>query len=175
MSPVLHYALPVMGVCRNYPRALVFSPTKYSGIGIKHIHTLQEIAWIKDIIQHVHDKTTTGQLYQTTLEHLILEVGVNTNLTLVDFSKYNILATNSLIKSTWGFLYENQITIEHNITVPKNTVNDIPIMLQFIQLPTTSEELVALNQCHLYLQAYFVSDLATASGETLSYHAWEGT
>jgi hypothetical protein len=48
-------------------------------------------------------------------------------------------------------------------------------MFWFIQLLTTSEELVALNQCRLYLQAYFVSDLATASGKTLSYHAWEGT
>jgi hypothetical protein len=81
MSPVLHYALPGMGVCRNSPRVLVFSPPEYSGIRIKHIHTLQEIARIKDIIQHVYDKTTTGKLYHTTLEHLILEVGINTNLT----------------------------------------------------------------------------------------------
>jgi hypothetical protein len=78
MSPVLHYALPGMGVCRNSPRVLVFSPPEYSGIRIKHIHTLQEIARIKDIIQHVYDKTTTGKLYHTTLEHLILEVGINT-------------------------------------------------------------------------------------------------
>jgi hypothetical protein len=28
MSPVLHYALPAMGVCRNFPRAMVFSPLK---------------------------------------------------------------------------------------------------------------------------------------------------
>jgi hypothetical protein len=121
------------------------------------------------------NNTTTGKLYQTTLEHLILEVGIDTNLTMVDFSKYNILATNSLIKRTWGFLFKNKIIIDHNIIVPKNTTHDTPIMAEFIQVPATSEELLALNQCRLYLQAYFISDLATASGKTLSYHAWEGT
>jgi hypothetical protein len=28
MSPVLQYALPAMGVCRNFPRSLVFSSTQ---------------------------------------------------------------------------------------------------------------------------------------------------
>jgi hypothetical protein len=109
------------------------------------------------------------------LEYIILEVGIDTNITNVDFTKYNILATNSLIKSTWSFLYEHKIIIDHNITVPKNTIYDNPIMAQFIQVPVTLEEISALNQCRLYLQAYFISDLATASGETLSHHAWEGT
>jgi hypothetical protein len=31
-----------------------------------------------------------------------------------------------------------------------------------------------LNHYRIYLQAYYVSDLATASGKNLSYHAWEG-
>jgi hypothetical protein len=43
MAPVINYALPAMGVCHNFPRDLVFSSTKYCKIGIKHIHTLQEI------------------------------------------------------------------------------------------------------------------------------------
>jgi hypothetical protein len=44
MSPVLKYALPAMGVCGTFPRDLVFSPTTYSGLGIKHLYTMQEIA-----------------------------------------------------------------------------------------------------------------------------------
>jgi hypothetical protein len=43
-SPVINHALPAMGICRNFPRALVFSPTKYAGLGIKHLYTVQEIA-----------------------------------------------------------------------------------------------------------------------------------
>jgi hypothetical protein len=35
MSPVLNYALPAMGICRNFPRDVVFSSTQYCGIGVK--------------------------------------------------------------------------------------------------------------------------------------------
>lgn len=64
--------------------------------------------------------------------------------------------------------------LEHDIKVPKNTVNDCPLMLAFSKFDPSPAELEALNQCHLYLQAYYISDLATASGRNLSYHAWEG-
>jgi hypothetical protein len=37
------------------------------------------------------------------------------------------------------------------------------------------KDLAAINQCRLYLEAYFVSDIASASGQRLSSHAWEGS
>jgi hypothetical protein len=80
MSPVINYALPAMGICRNFPRALVYSPTKYAGLGIKHLYTVQEIARLKDLIQHTYARTTTGQPYHTTLEYLFLELGMGTKL-----------------------------------------------------------------------------------------------
>jgi hypothetical protein len=87
MAPVINYALPALRVCRNYPRDLVFSSTKYCGIGIKHIYTLQEIARIKDILHHTYLQTTTGNLYRTSLEYLILELGMGTDLNSIDYDK----------------------------------------------------------------------------------------
>jgi hypothetical protein len=43
MAPILRYLLPAMGICRNFPRALVYSSNRYMGLGIKHPHTIQEI------------------------------------------------------------------------------------------------------------------------------------
>jgi hypothetical protein len=174
MSPVLNYTLPAIGVCRNFPRALVFSPTKYAGIGIKHIYTLQEIARLKDIVNHTYTNTTSGQLYRTSLEYLILELGMGTDISAIDYAKYNHLATNSLIKSTWKFLNENHITLTHDMSIPHNTVDDKPLMVEVCRFNPTMEEIKAINQCRLYLQAYHVSDIATASGLRLSSHAWEG-
>jgi hypothetical protein len=37
MSIVLQYALPAMGVCKNFPRSLVFVPKDFFGHGIKHL------------------------------------------------------------------------------------------------------------------------------------------
>jgi hypothetical protein len=175
MAPVINYALPAMGVCRTFPRDLVFSPTKYAGLGIKHIHTLQEIARLKDILQHTYDNTTTGKLYRTSLEYLILEIGISTDLSSIDFNLYHTLATDCLVKNTWEFLYTYNIKLEHDITIPKNMTHDSPIMYEFSTKYTSITELEALNQCRIFLRAYYVSDIATASGTKLSHHAWEGT
>lgn len=75
MRPLLFYGLPAMGICRNFPRDLVFAPALYLGIGIKHLYTVQEISRLKDIILHTHASTTTGQLYRTSFELLIIELG----------------------------------------------------------------------------------------------------
>jgi hypothetical protein len=153
MTPILQYALPAMGMCRNFPRALVFSSTKYMGIGIKHIHTLQEIARLKDILNHTYTTTTTGQLYCTSFEYLLLELSMNTDISTVDYTVYHTLTTNCLIKSTWEFLCQHNIKLQHDIDVPKNTTNDYPLMPETRHLDISTRELEAINQCRLYLQA----------------------
>jgi hypothetical protein len=95
MAPVLLYGLPAMGVRRNFPRKMVFAPVKYMGLGFKHLYTLQEIARLKH--------TTTGRLYVTSIELLILEIGTGTSLHNIPFPTVSYLATNSLVKSTWPF------------------------------------------------------------------------
>ena len=63
MAPILMYGLPALGICRYFPRKLVFAPIKYMGLGIPHLYTIQEIAKLKDIIHHTYKTTTTGDLY----------------------------------------------------------------------------------------------------------------
>jgi len=100
MSPILQYCLPAMGYCRNFPRANVFAPRKYMGIGICHLFTLQEILWLKDMINHSYYGTDTGNLYQTSLELLLLEFGQGSNLFKISFTMYSRLATTSLYSAT---------------------------------------------------------------------------
>jgi hypothetical protein len=68
MAPLLQYCLPALGVCRNFPRRLVFSTLDYMGLDIKHLFILQENFWIKDIILHSFNDTLTGKLYHTSME-----------------------------------------------------------------------------------------------------------
>ncbi len=62
MFPILQYGLPAMGICRYIPRKLVFAPTKYMGLGMQHLYTVQEISRLKDIIDHTYKATTAGNL-----------------------------------------------------------------------------------------------------------------
>jgi hypothetical protein len=62
MAPLLHYALPAMGVCCNFPRSKVFAPTSHLGLGLQHLYTLQEIIRLNDIVTHVSKDTITRKL-----------------------------------------------------------------------------------------------------------------
>jgi hypothetical protein len=113
MSPLLNYALPALGVCRTFPRDLVFAPTKYMGLGIKHIHTVQEITRMIDILQHSSQNTLLGSLYKTSLSCLIIELGMIAPLHTIPYTTVHPLATTSLIKTTWEFIHQHQIELRH--------------------------------------------------------------
>jgi hypothetical protein len=74
MMPAIRQLLVSIGVCRNFPRCLVFAPTKYLGLGKQHIHTNQEIQRLLNMLEHTSRNTNTGKLYRASTEHLILEV-----------------------------------------------------------------------------------------------------
>jgi hypothetical protein len=42
MAILLNYALPAMGICRNFPRVIVFAPKQSLGLGLQHQHMIQE-------------------------------------------------------------------------------------------------------------------------------------
>jgi hypothetical protein len=99
---------------------------------------------------------------------------MGTSLHLIEYNKYQSITTHCLVKCTWEFLNKHNINLQHDISIPKNTSMDTLIMEEFCGQKPSLNELIALNQCRLYLNAYYVSDIATASGASISSHAWEG-
>jgi hypothetical protein len=115
MAPLLNYLLPALGVCRTFPRSLVFAPIQYMGLGIKHIHTIQEITWLKDILQHAMQDSLLGSLYKNSLSCLIIELGFDAPLHTIPYSTFLHLVTDSLNKSSWEFLYQHQLELKHTM------------------------------------------------------------
>jgi hypothetical protein len=60
MPPIVWCELPELGSCMNFSQHLVYAPTKYMGVGIQHLHIVQKIMHIKDIILHRMQCSTTG-------------------------------------------------------------------------------------------------------------------
>jgi len=154
MAPALDYALPAMGICRNFPRVLVFAPEKYFGLGMPHLYTLQEIFTLSDLILHTERGTMTGLLVQAKLELLLIELSSNVDLHLLPFHRLQGLSSNSLIKSTWAFLHSHGIRLCHYITMPAPRENDIELMTFFYQHAIQSVMLDQLNKCRLFLKAF---------------------
>jgi hypothetical protein len=174
MAPILQYLLPAMGICRNFPRALVYNSVKYMGVGVQHPYTIQEIVQIKDILSHVHRRTITGDLYRTSFEILLLEIGMGAELNQIPQEVMFSLATESLVKSTCNFLQTYDLSLYHDIKIKPLREKDQLIMRALYDAGPTISELESLNRCRLYLQALFLSEICNGDGLAISGDAWVG-
>ncbi len=77
------------------------------GLGLRHLHTTQELIRLKDLIAHNFQQTDTGKLYKTSLETLYIELGLGTDLDLIPLDIIHSLASNSLVKSTCLFVRQH--------------------------------------------------------------------
>jgi hypothetical protein len=161
MSPLLATVLPRLGICRHFPRAMVFIPVKVFGLGFQHLYTLQEITRMKDLVYHTANNTITGRLYRASLELLHIELGSFLPLHCISFSIFGILVTPSLIKST-----------DIKLNPPRQ--DDCYLLPALQSMISEMEELLAVNRCWLFLKALFLSDIVNGSGTEILPAAWNG-
>jgi hypothetical protein len=133
------------------------------GIGIQHIFTTQETRRLKNLIVHTALQTLSGDLFQASLETLIVEVGIGDDV--LDYPYYQLcfLATKSLIKSTWQYLSKHQLRLLHDIKTPPLREGDLPLMRIFYEAGVREGDLLAINRCRIYKKIYYLSDI-TADG-----------
>jgi hypothetical protein len=84
MRPFLNAGLSASGVVRSMPRAIVWGPTRYQGLGIRHLWTTQGVEHLLAILRHATRPTLTGQLIRTSMDDMQLEIGVSAS-----FLKYS--------------------------------------------------------------------------------------
>jgi hypothetical protein len=94
--------LNALGICRKFPRSLVFAPIQYLGLGIIHLHMIQEISRLMDLITRTADMTITGSLYRASLEVFLIEMGISTDLDSIPFDKMHFLSSDAFIKKFLG-------------------------------------------------------------------------
>lgn len=174
MSPVHHYGLPAMSICCNFPWNVVFSPIDHKELGWTHLHSSQEIMLLQDIIKHTFNNTTTGELCRSSLELMLIELGMGVHLKSIPYPVMAPLASNSLVKGTWKFLSDNKVELHHEIKFHVQKQGDDSLMHHFVAKGANIDQLPVLNRCCLHLQVYFISDLVDDSGIYLLDDAWNG-
>ncbi len=128
MSILLHFVLPRLGICRHFPRSLVYAPKEFFGLGIRHLYTTQEIERLWDVITHNFRGSITGELFRASWELLHLELGSCASLTQWSFIKFGSLNTDSLAKCTWEFLDEHNLRLVTDLGLKAHGVGDKVLM-----------------------------------------------
>jgi hypothetical protein len=99
----------------------------------------------------------------------VMELGLPSGYQDISF-----LATNSLIKSSWQFLSENEITLKHNITIPLYQEHEKPTMQILYGSGVHDLDLFVINKCRLFLQVYNLSDFKNLSRTGVKQHILQG-
>lgn len=76
MSPLLQVWLPPAGFALKFPYCVLYGPTDHQGLGLIHPWYHQELHQLEVIWEEISNETLTGELLQTSLEELRLEIGL---------------------------------------------------------------------------------------------------
>ena len=170
-SPILNECLACSGYNRRMPRAVVFGPAQYGGMGWEEINTTAMYEATNLALKHLKRDDDVGKLIKINIETTQLLAGVGTP----------VLELNTCIKyleDSWIMTLHNHLinTGMHLVTqdtwVPNiQRVND-NIIMDMVQGYFSPNELRFINQCRLYLQALSIADITTLDGRSITEEAW---
>jgi hypothetical protein len=176
--PVVNAILPKMGIARSAPRKVVFGATQYDCLGLNHLAVLQGKSRLQYLLVHLRCGDTTCELMQMLLEYTQLECGCRGNPLQQDYKNYECLLLNkNWITEVWGHLSTCKATVEINgLWEPKENRNsDLAIMERLVAAGRFSgKELQQINYCRIYLQVFFMSDIANVKGTAVEEWARKG-
>lgn len=174
IRPVLDAGLNKVSICKKFPKAVVHGPNDEGGLNIPNLYTFQGLSRIEVLQDHLGTNDMMDELLRTTIEAAKVEVGVGRNLFQLDFSKYEYIVTDSWIKETWRFAYDNNIEIKDTITknLQLHRENDVFLMEIFAHHGYNKSTLQKINRCRLHLQVTTLSDVTSGYGNqfTKAFH-----
>jgi hypothetical protein len=123
---------------------------------------------LEKLLQHYGCPTVVGKKLQVSLELLVIELGMSTQVFHLDYNKYHFLATDCWLKSLREKVHRFKFRLTlRNVKCEPPRVGDDWLMPQFFCLGFTEGELVRLNRVRLYQHVLFVSDVMDAGGRAL--------
>jgi hypothetical protein len=117
----------------------------------------------------------TEDLFQTSLEALIVEVGIGDNVLEYPWLDLSILATKCLTKSTWKFLRMHNLTLKHDFKTPPQRVGDTPLMHILYEAGIRGADLLAINKCRIFQKIFYLSDMVSGDGTHILHAALHGS
>jgi hypothetical protein len=176
MAPVLRVALSHSGVCNSIPRAIVYAPLKYQGLGVPDIFIEQGLTKLLRLIKFGRKSNhITASLLRHNCEAMKMELGLNGYLFQHDPTIWDSVVSATWLKWTWKFATQHRISLKDDLPDFKmKRAHDTMLMQEFQQMGFQGQDLYKLNTCRLHLQVITVSDITDGEGKRVTDDAWKG-
>ena len=163
-SPVVAICLPASGYNRNFPRRVVFGPTRFGGLGWETCHSLQILEKIKFILTHLRREDKIGNLIKLLVEVVQVQAGISEPVLNTKHKWATWVETTWLTNVREG-LDEIGGGLVIKVDSPKPPRQfDRALMEIFSQWKVSKEEMKSINRVRIYLKVYFVSDISNFEG-----------
>jgi hypothetical protein len=160
--PSINALLSKMGYNRNFPRAIVFGPVQYGGLGLKSLYFQQGYLVIKWFIKTVREQSRVTELLRTLVYTTQLEAGTSTHILTTTTHRKRIL---QYMTPTWlthmiNFLEDHglRMILDNQWNWRPNLQRNGDEYLMGIFLCRTPfytiSELRSINRVRLFLQVY---------------------
>ena len=168
---VVTQCLPASGYNRNFPRKVVYGPTKFGGMGWESCLSVMIVEKIKFITTHMRRMDKLGTLLQILLEIIQLQSGLAESI-LVSEVKWQIWVEPTWVNNLKDGLDIIKGALHTNHEIPQIQRNyDRSLMKVFSGWKISDKELKAIQRCRIYLQVIFMSDITTINGDTIELKA----
>ena len=168
------YPLPKMGINRHMPRAVVYGPEHFGGLGIQQLSVEQGLAHVQYTVGSLRARTNDYQAIYILLESFIIISGITGN------PLENMMPTEYIespwIETTRIFLHSINaaIIIPDLNTIMPYRINDKGIMELARTFTSDTKTLQTINNCRLFLQVHTLADITTTTGDTIHPEAYYG-
>ena len=173
--------LPKMGINRNMPRSVIYGPRILGGRQMMDQRIEQPTINYKTTLGHMRRDDNISQALITTMRDVQIEIGTSTPFYTLDPTKYSYGTDNTRWQYTWHMTKEFHLNMEiPDIWLPITTYpNDkckmeVSVQDRYYQ-GKNAYKLVTINQCRLYQQSFYISDLVQQDEKTVNKDYLDGT
>lgn len=156
--------LPKLGLNRTFPRAITYAPAYFGGAGIKDIAVEQSISHITNMLGHFRSQTDLATNYIQLIESYMILSGLPTSPLINTRPIHYVNAPWLEIARTFLRLINGHIDIPQIEHIHPLRQNDIAIMPYALQGSYTLTEFLHINNCRLYLQCMYISEITNDYG-----------
>eukprot|EP00956_Cyclotella_meneghiniana_P011946 scaffold16843_cov51-Cyclotella_meneghiniana.AAC.2 len=159
--------LPHLGVNRYITLGWRMLPHRYQGLGLPNFALEKlgrSVSWLQ---RHWGVKEWIGVIIRAGFERLQVETGLSGNILLLDYDRYECLATHTWFKILWQYLSTFKVRLEiAGVDVPATRERDRVIMDEVTQVMDRSEW-PAVNRVRKHLELFFLSQASHCDGVCL--------
>ena len=175
LAPAISAALPKAGICRNFPREVVFALRKFQGLGVPHPYATQVSQHIEECMRHGAAETMLGKYLRGNLECLQLELGLPLGVFQNHVDQVGHLVTDSWVTRVWHELSDLGIHLAYQGPDLTTLREEDQFLIQgFVDAGFQGDDLRWLNWCRIYLNVCTLADIASADGTEITREAWMG-